>query len=1214
MSMFEEKNLLPGVTTEVELSFNEDYDTSLWGTTESVIIVGTAFDGPVNKPVKLYSPEYAKFVFGDAYNPISKKEGTLVKEFLDTWDKGCRTIWGVRVSGKPLYKDFQLSTTDEYKLRVSSTFPSNDNKNCYFTYDNAVGRSKITIYKPKNKTTMTEKSSGIVDITKPMIDFDINLENYDIGPDTPIGEFINKFNSARRNNVLTLSLIDKAGDDVTSRMDIVGTIPVKAIFPGAYFIGRDKNTCYASTDLRYELETETDEFGNDRKIVVKDLIINSDIKSNLPIFAKELKLLNRSFIDAGVIMTEMFDFLNNYQMVNKVFQIDETDYEEVDLSDFDLYQKLGNGYAVTAVAETRGSSKDGKADIKVVEAKLNDPARVIPIKDGVYSTIENLDTDYRVLASGNADAIIRNRIPRKSDFRKAKPEEVTVFNNKAKLTTKVDPDNIKGQRKYKFVLDAFDSETDITKEILKENNLYGDKTLSHIPSVAFDYEEGIDQELLLNTIPKFKAIQDLEDGTLFLIVRKGALNKGILAKKDDKKITVLNKSEMKGKFIYSNDRVYVGTTENSEDEVLKTKFKADEGKTFDKEPKFMVAGLMNETGSAQKIATIDEVVEFFKTAQPVYELDENKKPVIVDGKPVKIGERPSVNFKKDNVVITENTVEVKGQLFTKADWAKIKGTANANPNVPYKMTILYGDNRFDKACKLVITQDGYATIESLSKSPVKPEEKDDILEQPLNKDQREEAKKAKEADEEIVYFEDCGPGAIDEKAKFFIINSNGNINVYERKVNTLEPVGALKDIVSDDDDKTLITLEDIALLPTDFEEKDEEGNKLEIEERYGIKIANKAPENIVKVNSSAFDYITLDDLLMFLNEESILGEKFFFELTKAGVMIKDEYIIEYIEDEEKVSNIFFKEKDEDGNPKGIEGALSEDTFNFCRVEYDTNLHIPFKTSDNFARQLAQHCTVTSIKTGDTNGIIGVKPMTNTDLASVAERVKKLLATDYDLLAKKDDGRVVLNNVTGEPFSIGDKVSIVVGQYPVVTNYGFATVSNGAGGYAGMVSALPLDRSSTNQPIGIEVLSYELSNYQLSNLTGKGYVTFKDSYSKGIVVTDGITAAPVNSPLRRLSSVKILKAVKDIIRRKSEPFIGLRNNLFNRASLETAIESDLSKLKGVLLEDYTFHIDSTKSGAKLGILDIFFTIIPYNEIRNINSKIKIVDEIEEANRK
>ena len=43
------------------------------------------------------------------------------------------------------------------------------------------------------------------------------------------------------------------------------------------------------------------------------------------------------------------------------------------------------------------------------------------------------------------------------------------------------------------------------------------------------------------------------------------------------------------------------------------------------------------------------------------------------------------------------------------------------------------------------------------------------------------------------------------------------------------------------------------------------------------------------------------------------------------------------------------------------------------------MRIPFRTTDNFARQLAQHCTYTELKTTPTHGVIGTKRMASTSL-------------------------------------------------------------------------------------------------------------------------------------------------------------------------------------------------------------------------------------------
>ena len=138
-TLFENELVLPGVITEILPSYSEGYDTSLFGTTESMVIIGTAFNGPVGRAIPVYSPEHAKYIFGDSFDSKTRKEATLVPEIYNAWDRGCRTIYAVRISGKEMYKDYDLAVESKLKLRVSALFPSNENKECYFVYDASQG-------------------------------------------------------------------------------------------------------------------------------------------------------------------------------------------------------------------------------------------------------------------------------------------------------------------------------------------------------------------------------------------------------------------------------------------------------------------------------------------------------------------------------------------------------------------------------------------------------------------------------------------------------------------------------------------------------------------------------------------------------------------------------------------------------------------------------------------------------------------------------------------------------------------------------------------------------------------------------------------------------------------------------------------------------------------------------------------------------------------
>ena len=378
----------------------------------------------------------------------------------------------------------------------------------------------------------------------------------------------------------------------------------------------------------------------------------------------------------------------------------------------------------------------------------------------------------------------------------------------------------------------------------------------------------------------------------------------------------------------------------------------------------------------------------------------------------------------------------------------------------------------------------------------------------------------------------------------YVIGTNGDLaNVYKVLAdNELEPVAILGQIAN-----------------------------RELEEDYTICfveiLANKA---VVKVFSTEAQWMNYDELVGKLNEDSVFSELF--------------TAVAYTPDVEVAAKLVG------------EGVDKGDTY------YDTTMYIPYTTTDNFARHLAQHCTYTSLKTYPTHGIIGCSKLNGVNLATVADRVNEILALDLDLYAKRPNGNNMLNN-NNVPHPIGRCISVPFMQYTVTTGNGYNYVSNGAAGYAGMVSTLAADRSSTNQPINIPNLAFELSNYQLSKLTGKGVVTCKRT-TQGLVITDGITMAPVDSAYRRLSTTKVINVVDRSLREVIEPFIGLQDNVATINSLNTAITSVLNKLKESLINYYEFKIVTDQASSRLGIIKINYTIIPTNEIKEVRNTVSV----------
>jgi hypothetical protein len=400
------------------------------------------------------------------------------------------------------------------------------------------------------------------------------------------------------------------------------------------------------------------------------------------------------------------------------------------------------------------------------------------------------------------------------------------------------------------------------------------------------------------------------------------------------------------------------------------------------------------------------------------------------------------------------------------------------------------------------------------------------------------------------------------------------------------PLGSLSTMITANDNKTLIYAED-----------------------------NYGQTNEIIIQSAATDFMTIEELAAMLNEDSILGKIFSFELTDLGLDNKDGYPSDL--EEEAVLNGGTErwKKDATDTADAVPGILynlaqdnSGSAYINKVINYDYNKYIPYRTSDNFARQLAQHCAYTTLRTKTTHGIIGLTPTRNLTLAGVAKHVENAMALDFSLYAKKGNGRYMLG-LDDQPYSIGDKISITVFQHPETDETNFTTEANGAASYAGMVSTLPLTQSSTYQPININEVDYRLSQTQLLNLSNKGYVVIRESESKGLCICDGVTMAPSTQFRRRLSISRIMNHVGDVIRLRAEPFIGKNNTQENQNALKTAIDAGLNELRGQLIVDYTFTILNPQSYATDAFIKILYKIVPVNEIRQVEDTIKVVRSLE-----
>ena len=931
--IFDNDLILPGVITEIIPDYAQDYDTSEFGSTESVTIIGTAFNGPVGKVVPIFSPEHAKYIFGDSFDAKTRREANLVPEIYDAWGRGCRTIYAIRVSGKEIYKDYQFATETKLKLRVSGIFPSNENKDVFLNY--AANQSEnsdagvIRIFKPADRANMREKMQGLVLNQSEMLITDIKLAGYGITKDSRLVDVINIVNGAESNNVLRLAIVDENGADVTASSKEAQSLCVGVMFPGVYTIGRDKAAegVTAKTQVDYVLASKAKPHTNYREAIWKELNVNSDVNTEFPLFAKAMNDLSALLPTSADINGE---WLKAVGMIDKIAIKNKVDYEEVELDEFDLYQRLGSGYAQTAqIVALKGAMDDHIRGYKVTVPDSNNVNRVIGIEDGIYSMLENHSTNYTVLASANAETKISGKLPRKDVFKKRKAGTFKLSDSSVQvieIATKINEKDFSDSKAVKIVIKSV--------------------------------EQAIDQAAILKNLDtSIKARR---------IIGINTDGETAAAKHPEGTLVAVDGASLK---------------------------------------KVVKGALVSESVDGYFLADADGGLKLYKSTQ---------------------GTLAKHSVKEGNAIIATN-----GQ---------------------------------------------YA-------------------------------------------------------------------NVYQRNGSAIyEPISTLAEIANTelDEDYTLCHVEDLATGLT------------------------------VNVFSTEAQWMTFGELVDKLNENEV-----FAKLFKASALKPDTEVGSLVQGT--------------GQDKG-------------KTYFDTTMYVPYTTTDNFARHLAQHCVYTSLKTFPTHGIIGCAKLNGVNLSTIADRVNEILALDLDLYAKRSNGNNMLNN-NNMPHPIGRCISIPFMQYTVTTGNGYNYVSNGAAGYAGMVSTLSADKSSTNQPINLPTLAFELSNYQLSKLTGKGIVTVKKT-TNGTVITDGITMAPVDSAYRRLTTSKVINVVDASLREVIAPYIGSQDNLANRNSMNTAITSVLNKLKENLISYYKFKIVSDEASARLGIVKIQYTIIPYNEIKEVRNTLSV----------
>jgi len=163
-------------------------------------------------------------------------------------------------------------------------------------------------------------------------------------------------------------------------------------------------------------------------------------------------------------------------------------------------------------------------------------------------------------------------------------------------------------------------------------------------------------------------------------------------------------------------------------------------------------------------------------------------------------------------------------------------------------------------------------------------------------------------------------------------------------------------------------------------------------------------------------------------------------------------------------------------------------------------------------------------------------------------------------------------------------------------------SNAALNYAGLICRTAIPDAPTNKVVnGISNVAFRLSRNQTLACISKNVVTL--NINNGITrVDDSPSYAEFGSDYQRLSTVRIMAVVDDMVRRVGQTFIGRGMRLETRNSFITALSSGFENLMsaGILLEaDFRVRFDGPTYTAYVDAL-----VVPAWELRRIEFTVRV----------
>jgi len=345
---------------------------------------------------------------------------------------------------------------------------------------------------------------------------------------------------------------------------------------------------------------------------------------------------------------------------------------------------------------------------------------------------------------------------------------------------------------------------------------------------------------------------------------------------------------------------------------------------------------------------------------------------------------------------------------------------------------------------------------------------------------------------------------------------------------------------------------------------------------------------------------------------------------------------------------FFWDLDGDGTAELYPNGVGSCTDGTTKID-GTGLSSADFHEANFAYQLARFCYSVTTNNRMCHGFVGVHRPASATLADMTGWVGKLPnysqlsdGTRYIASAGDDgtgllgnkfmagkygyrngvanggfiltdtewiDGATELTDSNGEVIDIGRHLSVIASYirlFNAADRSGRGYIATMAPTYAGFVSRLDAKVAPTNKrvPAGMHALGH-VNIRKVNDLVGCGYV-YAMPKPRGFTIVDAPTAARPTSDYRRLTTVKIVKAIVDDIRRVADPFVGNAFAPLQRSSLETAVREVLIDRvgRGYITRWDPPQLTQTPSQAILAIADLQVNIVPAWELRQINLTISL----------